>query len=108
VIHRVGVLGDSGVSLGFRLAGLRPTVADSPEAARPLLVEMLGDARWGVILVQDDLVPDLETVARQRVETTLPILVPFPAPSREALPGEAETYIAELLRRAVGYRVRLR
>ena len=104
----VGVLSDAGVALGFRLAGLRPRVADSRDAAGAALTEMVGERRWGIILVQEDLVPDLDSVARRRVEATLPILVPFPSPSRVRVPGEAEAYVAELLRRAVGYRVRLR
>jgi len=106
--HRVGVVGDEGVSLGFRLAGLRPRVAESPETAMALLDEMVGDARWGVILVQEDLVPDLEPLTRSRPDSSMPILVPFPAPSRARTPDEAEAYVAELLRQAVGYRVRLR
>jgi vacuolar-type H+-ATPase subunit F/Vma7 len=106
--HRVGVLGDATVSLGFRLAGFRPRVAEHGEAARALLAEMQKDEKWGVILVQEDLVPELDPVALHRADSALPILVRFPAPSRERLPGDAEAYVAELLRRAVGYRVRLR
>jgi vacuolar-type H+-ATPase subunit F/Vma7 len=106
--RRVGVVGGPHVSLGFRLAGLRPRVAESREIARSLLDEMARDGRWGVILVQEDLMPDPQVLTGQGADSGLPILVPFPAPSRAAAPGEAEAYVAELLRRAVGYRVRLR
>ena len=104
----VGVLTAPGVGLGFRLAGLRPREAASPEGAKAALTEMMSEPHWGVILVQESLVPDLYAIARQKLETGQPILVPFPAPSREPVPGDAEAYVAELLRRAVGYRVRLR
>jgi vacuolar-type H+-ATPase subunit F/Vma7 len=107
-MSRVGVLVAPGVGLGFRLAGLRPREAGSSERARALLAEMVGEPQWGVILVQEDLVPDLDAISRQRLDPGQPILVPFPGPSREAVPGDAEAYVAELLRRAVGYRVRLR
>ena len=107
-MSRVAVLADPAVALGFRLAGLRPRVTDSRETAEKVLGEMMDESEWGVILVQEDLVPDLEPITRQRGEASLPILVPFPAPSGEALHGEAEAYVSELLRRAVGYRVRLR
>jgi vacuolar-type H+-ATPase subunit F/Vma7 len=107
-VSQVGVVSDPGVGLGFRLVGLRPRVVESSEEAKTALSEMLGEDRWGVILVQEDLVPDLEVVSRQRADGSLPILVPFPPPSSVEAPGEAEAYVAELLRRAVGYRVRLR
>jgi vacuolar-type H+-ATPase subunit F/Vma7 len=100
-------VGDAAVTLGFRLAGIRPHVVDSRESSADLLARMIRDPQWGVILVQEDLLPDLPRSAR-RAGGGLPILVPFPAPSLERPPGEAEAYVAELLRQAVGYRVRLR
>ncbi len=106
--HRVTAVCDPSVSLGFRLAGLSPHPAARPAEATRLLVELATDEQWGVILVQEDLVPDLAPVSRRSSRTGLPLLIPFPSPSRDRPPGEAEAYVTELLRRAVGYRVRLR
>jgi hypothetical protein len=36
------------------------------------------------------------------------MIVPFPPPSWAAPEEEAEAYLVEILRRAIGYRVRLR
>jgi len=106
--HRVAVVSDATVALGFRLAGVRPRVVASKESAATLLSRMVEDPQWGVILVQEDMMPELPPSGRRRASAGLPVLVPFPAPSLERPPGEAEAYVAELLRRAVGYRVRLR
>jgi vacuolar-type H+-ATPase subunit F/Vma7 len=108
VSHRVAVVGDPHVTLGFRLAGVRPHVVDSKEAAGGLLAAMVRESAWGVILVQEDFMPDAAPLSAPRPGGGLPILVPFPGPTRERPPGEAEAYVAELLRQAVGYRVRLR
>jgi vacuolar-type H+-ATPase subunit F/Vma7 len=108
VSHRVAVVGDPSVTLGFRLAGIRPHVVDSKESAAGLLAQMERQPEWGVILVQEDFMPEQAPAAARRSREGLPILVPFPGPSRERPPGEAEAYVAELLRQAVGYRVRLR
>jgi vacuolar-type H+-ATPase subunit F/Vma7 len=105
---RVGVVADAAVALGFRLTGLRPTVADSRESAHAALTEMMSEPGWGMILVQEDLMPDRDASTFPRTDESLPIVVPFPPPSLARAPGDAEAYVAELLRRAVGYRVRLR
>jgi len=106
--HRIGVVSDEGVALGFRLAGVRPRVVDSRDGAARVLDGMIRDGTWGVILVQEDLVPPGLAPSWRRSTAGLPIVVPFPAPRRERPVGDAEAYVAELLRQAVGYRVRLR
>jgi vacuolar-type H+-ATPase subunit F/Vma7 len=105
---RVGVVADPVVALGFRLAGLEPRVVASVEGASAALDEMVRDPRWGVILVQEDLMPEVAPTSTRSASSGLPILVPFPGSGRERAVGDAEAYVAELLRRAVGYRVRLR
>ncbi|MDX1647329.1 MAG: V-type ATP synthase subunit F [Longimicrobiales bacterium] len=105
---RVGVICDPFVALGFRLAGLNPAEASDPEHARRRLAEMLEHPSWGVVLVQEDLIPDPASVGRGPDRSDLPLLIPFPGPELERGPGEAEEYVTELLRRAIGYRVRLR
>ena len=105
---KVGVVCDPFAALGFRLAGLAPTVAPGAEAARALLEEMVQEPGWGVILFQEDLIPDLSAVAGPAVQDGVPLLIPFPGPELEREAGEAERYVADLLRRAIGYRVRLR
>lgn len=106
--HQVGVVANPAVALGFRLAGLRPQVAASADEAEMLLGEMSATDVWGVILVQENLMPAVDPAPVRQSRSGLPILVPFPAPGRARPPGEAEAYVVELLRRAVGYRVRLR
>lgn len=103
---KVGVVCSPFAALGFRLAGLSPVVASDAQTAGRLVADMLQEPDWGVILFQEDLVPDPEHAASSPDD--LPLLIPFPGPELERAPGEAERYVAELLQRAIGYRVRLR
>lgn len=105
---KVGVVCDAFVAMGFRLAGLAPAVAASPEAARELLDRILREPGWGVVLYQEELVPEGVVELGDGAREGLPLLIPFPGPELEREAGEAERYVAELLRRAIGYRVRLR
>lgn len=93
---------------GFALAGLATTVAEGGEeaAARIAAIRRAGEA--GVLLVDQALYDALpEEALRDLAAEPLPMVVPFPGPVWVRRPP-AEEYIVELLRRAIGYRVRLR
>jgi vacuolar-type H+-ATPase subunit F/Vma7 len=96
------------IAAGFRLSGLRPTVApDVAEGARRL-AGMLDQPDAGVILAEEDFFSALPDAARRALaRRPLPMVIPFPMPTWAAVSETPETYIAELLRRAIGYRVRL-
>lgn len=97
-----------GIAGGFRLAGLRPTEARDAEEGGRLLAELLDRPGVGVILVEEPCYDALPAAARRRVALRpLPLVVPFPAPRWAPRPPGPEAFIAELLRQAVGYRVRL-
>lgn len=95
------------VAPGFRLAGLDVREARDVEAATGALSELAREAGDAVVLVQDALFTDVGRRRLRRGEAP-PVLVPFPDPAWEEEPAAAEEYLVEMLRRAVGYRVRLR
>ncbi len=88
---------------GFRLAGVAPLEAVHAAEAAVLLRSAAAHRDTGVILVQDDLLAG----APAHPPGALPMVVPFPGPkSLESMESPA-AYVAEILRRAIGYRVRL-
>jgi len=94
---------------GFALAGLAPQeAATAGEGARKLL-EMLDLPGIGVLLVEEPFYAALpEESRRQLGRRALPMVVPFPAPAWTERAAGPEAYILEILRQAIGYRVRLR
>ena len=96
-------------ALGLALAGLAPIEASTgAQAAAALAVLARAPARGGVILVENDLYRALPAAVRRQIRKEgAPILVPFPGPA-PLPPGAApEQELLEVLRRAIGYRVRL-
>ena len=96
------------IAAGFRLAGLDPVEAtDAVEGAR-CLIDLLEDPDTGVVLLQEDFQDALSAAGRRALaRRALPLIVPFPAPTRIPPLEGPGAYIAELLRQAIGYRVRL-
>lgn len=95
------------VAAGFALAGVPVAAAESGAEAAARIEAFRGEGGIGVILLEDVLHEALPAGARQEAERTpLPAVIPFPGPAWTARPP-AEEYVVELLRRAIGYRVRL-
>jgi len=96
-------------ALGFGLSGIAPIeAANGEEAARALDILANAPAHGGVIFIESSLYEALPPGKRRQIRREgTPILMPFPSPSIER--GVApEQELLEVLRRAVGYRVRLR
>ena len=97
------------IATGFALAGLRPVEFASDDEGRDRLQELLAETGVGVVLVEAGLYDRLpDEMRRQFGRRPLPMIVPFPEPTWVEKPDAAEAYIVELLRRVIGYRVRLR
>jgi vacuolar-type H+-ATPase subunit F/Vma7 len=96
-------------ALGMALSGLAPVEAQTGvEAARILDSFATMPARGGVVFIEAVLYDALPSAMRRRIQRDgLPILMPFPSPAmgRALLP---EQELLDVLRRAVGYRMRLR
>lgn len=80
---------------GFRLAGLPVLTAPDRGAAAAVLDDLPEDV--AMVLVEDT----LHDPARR---ATRPVALPFPGPTWDAAPDDR---VVEILRRAIGYRVRL-
>ncbi|HEY8258864.1 MAG TPA: V-type ATP synthase subunit F [Gemmatimonadales bacterium] len=105
---RIRVLCRPAIAAGFRLAGFTPDEAqDVAEGARRLGA-LLEQSDAGVVLVEEPFYLALADAERRDLaRRALPMVVPFPAPTwAPALEGP-EAFITELLRQAIGYRVRL-
>ena len=91
-------------ALGIALAGVSPIEAETgAEAAAQLLT-----VREAIVLIEASLYEALPPLLLRKIRKAgVPILLPFPGPGPLAgVPPEEE--LLEVLRRAVGYRVRLR
>jgi V/A-type H+/Na+-transporting ATPase subunit F len=105
---RMLVVTDSETAIGFRLAGVE-TLETSAEAAVHDLETAIQSEGYGLIVVDEGLVPDpvraTERVMRGR---DLPVLLPMPGLSA-AFDHEADAtaYMKELVRSAIGFDIKL-
>jgi vacuolar-type H+-ATPase subunit F/Vma7 len=93
---------------GFALAGVHALGAADGTEASAVLRELVGQPEPGVIFVEEALYRALPEPVRNTLERrAVPVVVPFPGPRGEARPS-IESELVEMLRAAIGHRVRLR
>jgi len=92
---------------GFALAGVQADALEADEPLEAAWAGLAGRPEIGVVLLQDEIYDALPEELRGRLDRSAhPVVVPFPGPVWQALPS-AEERVIELLRRAIGYRVKL-
>ena len=91
------------LAAGLQLAGLEPEITRDPAQAAASIARLREEGRTAVILVQQSLHAQLP-----HHRAALPLLVALPDPIATTGPSAAEEELLEIVRRAVGYRVRLR
>jgi vacuolar-type H+-ATPase subunit F/Vma7 len=104
----VRVLCRPALAPGFALAGLDVVRAADGSAAASALRRLEGERDLGMVLVDDVLYRALPSELKARFDRqALPVVAPFPSPAWDEA-SEAEAYVLEILRQAIGYRVRPR
>jgi vacuolar-type H+-ATPase subunit F/Vma7 len=94
-------------ALGLGLAGLRCVEASDGAAAAEAIASLA--RAGGVILIERALYDALPAPLRRQIRRDgVPILMPFPGPSLAGAGPPPEEELLDLLRQAVGYRLRLR
>ena len=96
-----------GDALGFRLAGAAVDEIPPGEEASAFR-RLVADPHTGVLAVEEELLHEVpERVLRRARDGGLPVILPFALPRRWGEEGRGRAYVAALIRRAVGYAVKL-
>ena len=107
-MHRVAVIVKEALGSGFKLAGTEVRVAPDSEAARAELRDLLGSSDSGLVLIEEDLLAGLDERTLKAVEeSNEPLIVPFPSVRPGAEKRDEREYLGEVVRRAIGFQIRI-
>lgn len=106
---RLTVITDPDTTLGFRLAGIEVTeVTDADEAAERLLA-LLRAKETGIVLYNEEYRSALPEPYQAAMEESLtPIFFAIPVARTGRISERREEYLARLLRRTIGYQVKIK
>ena len=105
---RVEVVSRPELAAGFALAGIEATRVCDSAAATEIVGRLAVDPAVAIVLVDQVLYDGVPRDVRERWDRHgTALIVPVPPPAWDR-PGDADAYILDILRQAIGYRVRPR
>lgn len=107
-MYNVVVITDEASSVGFRLAGVEVREA-TPETAAEVLRETVGKGDVGLIAINENFIKGFnQRMMRIVTESEMPLIIPFPPVAyTEERTDVEESYAAQLIRKAIGYHIKL-
>lgn len=107
-MYRVVVITDSESALGFRLGGVTVVASGSAEDAKRQLVSLINDDTSGIIAISEDYMAAIDERTREKIDSIYrPIVVPIPSRKQLQETEERREYLRRLIRRAVGFDIKL-
>ena len=97
------------ISLGFRLSGIEIKEVEEGEDITSILRTIVTKGEYGLLAVEEVLlskVPD--EILRMVRKIGIPVIVPINTPRSWHGEAEVESYIARVIRRAIGYQVKIK
>ncbi len=104
-MKKIAFLTPADAEFGFSLTGVSQYIAGQKEAEESL-EEIISQADTGLIVIDERIIKEFdEKKIRETEELWGGIILVLPSPTKP--PAEVEDYAVRLIRRAIGYHVRL-
>jgi V/A-type H+-transporting ATPase subunit F len=105
-VKKVIFITDPSARFGFALAGINQFVAE-PQELEGILGKAVSDQENGLIVIDERLAAGIDEKRMRKIESAWHgVIVVLPSPLTG--PGDAEDYAVQLIRRAIGYHVRIK
>ena len=106
---RLIVITDPDTALGFRLAGVDVSEVSAKEEAADRLLALLRAKEAGVVIYNEEYQAALPEKSRVVLEeSTSPVFFAIPVSQAKRAGEPREQYLARLLRRAIGYQLKIK
>ena len=106
VNDKIAIIGDEDTVIGLRMAGVHEcSMPESPEETRDTLLAYFGDPQMGLILITEPLAQKVEDTILELSQAPIPLILLIP--DRHGATGTFEEVLKEMIRRAVGFQIKI-
>ena len=103
------IITGKGGSLGFRCAGLETMEIDEDADVSGILLGIQAEGRYGLVAMEERFLHKVSANVMKRLRKKgLPIVIPVNIPRKWDEAGPGESPVARLIRRAIGYQIKLK
>lgn len=107
-MSRVVIITDPESTNGFRLAGVETFEASDWDTARNILVDFINDDSVGIIAIDELLIAQIDERLRDRIDKLYkPVVIPIPSIKTVELSDARTAYVQEIIKKAVGFDIKL-
>jgi len=108
-MSEVLIIGEPEIIEGFALTGADIEPENDPVRAQWLVEELLRLRDTGIVVITESLYEQIPEKVRTRAEaSSRPLFVTLPRPTDRGSWGEREDHLSQIMRRTIGYRVKIR
>lgn len=106
---RIVALVDEDTALGFKLAGIEVQMSNNLEEMKQGVQTVLSNREVRIVILDETLFRQLpERLEKKLEESIAPIFIPIPTIKLWRGVVRPEEYVARLIRRAIGYQIKIR
>ncbi|MBE7415543.1 MAG: ATPase [Deltaproteobacteria bacterium] len=103
------VITGPGASLGFRCAGVDTLEVKEDADISGTLLDIQSAGKYGLVAIEERLLERVPELAMKRLRKKgLPIIMPISLPLKWGEAGAAESPVVRLIRRAIGYQIKIK
>ena len=105
-MYSLAVICPERIVKGFALTGVETFVSNAGAKTEELLARLLTETDRGVIIIPQEHLSDFEPRTLKKLDALqIPLVVPIPMGEKETTSPEA--YVAQTVRRAIGYNIKI-
>lgn len=105
-MFKLAVICPEKLARGFELTGVDVFTSDSKEETEEFLFQTIEDKKAGLVILPQEHLEAFEERKRKELEKLeIPLIVPVPMIQGSDI--QAEEYVSQMVRRAIGYQVKI-
>lgn len=99
------------IARGFKLSGVAIEAAQSAQLVKECLLKAMKDKNYGIIIIDSTHIDSFDEHTKRLIEdSSVPLIVPLPLEMRwkKESGGEADTYVGDMIRHAIGHHIKIK
>lgn len=109
-MYKILAIANSEVVKGLKFSGINVLGVDTPELAKKALLDVMKGEDFGIVIIDEAFKRTFDSYTKRLIEeSSTPLFVPLPLQLiwQEVEAPPDDTYVVDMIRRAIGYQIKI-